>query len=81
MSQPAYAQCWGPRFAPPHVDERLFFYAGFVVLNWSFSWEDRILNEPELRTLLRTYFDSEVPRMYWERHGDWHAPEAAVAAG
>ncbi|MEU7868746.1 DUF6082 family protein [Dactylosporangium sp. NPDC049140] len=75
MREPAYAQCWGPRFAPLHVDERLFFVAGFVVLNWQFAWEDRVLNERELRVLLRTYFDSEVPRMYWERHGNWPDPQ------
>ncbi|WP_238010628.1 DUF6082 family protein [Dactylosporangium sp. AC04546] len=74
MAEPAYAQCWGARFAPAHVDERLFFFASFVLLNWSFAWEDRLINEPKLRELLRAYFDSEIPRMYWERHGDWHNP-------
>ncbi|MFI5915937.1 DUF6082 family protein [Dactylosporangium sp. NPDC051541] len=75
MRTPAYSQCWGSRFAPAHVDERLFYFAGFVVLNWEFAWEDRVINERELRVNLRSYFDSEVPRMYWERYGDWHDPQ------
>ncbi|MET7401147.1 DUF6082 family protein [Dactylosporangium sp. NPDC005572] len=33
-----------------------------------------VLSPLKLRELLRAYFDSEIPRMYWERHGDWHNP-------
>jgi hypothetical protein len=72
LENPAYAQCWGPRFAPDHVDERLFFYCAFVVLNWAHAWDDGLLAEARLRDLLKAYFDSEVPRMYWERNGDWN---------
>jgi hypothetical protein len=74
LKDPIYAQCWGPRFSPGHVDERLFFYCGFVVLNWAHAWDDRLINDAKLRQLLKAYFDSEVPRMYWERNGDWHQP-------
>lgn len=74
LENPGYAQCWGPRFAPDHVDERLFFYASFVVLNWSYAWEDRLISELKLRELLRAFFGSEIPRMYWERNGEWQQP-------
>lgn len=74
LEEPGFAQCWGARFAPDHVNEGLFFYSSFVVLNWSYAWEDRLISEPKLRQLLRAFFSSEVPRMYWERNGDWHQP-------
>src|SRR6266508_4512958 len=44
MDNPQYAQCWGARVAPQHVDERLFYYANFLVLNWYDAWEDGLLD-------------------------------------
>src|SRR6185437_330019 len=78
INEPAFAQCWGSRFAPDHVDERLFFYTNFVVLNWSFAWEEGDLTEQQARTYLRSFFDSEVPRMFWERHGSIHHPRLTL---
>jgi hypothetical protein len=78
LDEPAYAQCWGSRFAPGHVDERLFFYTNFVVLNWSFAWEEKDLTEEQARTYLCTFFESEVPRMFWERHGQLHHPRLSL---
>jgi hypothetical protein len=78
MEHPQYAQCWGSRFAPEHIEEELFFYTNFVVLNWRYAWEDRLLDEPQARAYMRRFFDSTVPRMFWERHGDWHQPRRAM---
>jgi hypothetical protein len=78
LEEPAYAQCWGSRFAPGHVDERLFFYTNFVILNWSFAWEEGDLTEQQARTFLGSFFASEVPRMFWERHGQLHHPRLAL---
>lgn len=77
IEESAFAQCWGSRFAPPDVDERLFYYTNFVVLNWTFAWEEGDLTEQQARNFLRSFFDSEVPRMFWERHGEWHQPRLA----
>lgn len=78
LEDPAYAQCWGSRFAPGHVDERLFFYTNFVVLNWSYAWEEGDLTEQQARAYLSSFFDSEVPRMFWERHGPLHHPRVTL---
>jgi hypothetical protein len=78
LAEPAYAQCWGSRFSPDTVDERLFFYTNLIVLDWSYAWEDGDLTEVQARQFLRSFFDSEVPRMYWERHGDWHHPRLTL---
>jgi hypothetical protein len=78
LTEPAFAQCWGSRFAPEHVDERLFYYTNFVVLNWSYAWEQRLLPERMAREFLRDFFDSEVPRMFWERRGDSHHPRLTL---
>jgi uncharacterized membrane protein len=72
IDEPAFAQCWGSRFAPADVDERLFFYTNFVILNWSFAWEEGDLSERQARASLSSFFDSEVPRMFWERNGHFH---------
>jgi hypothetical protein len=69
LDEPAFAQCWGSRFAPEHIDERLFFYTNFVVLSWSDAWEEGDLTEQQARAYLSSFFDSEIPRMFWERHG------------
>lgn len=78
LEEPAYAQCWGSRFAPGHVDERLFFYTNFLVLNWSYAWEEGDLTEQQARAYLSRFFDSEVPRMFWERHGPLHHPRITL---
>jgi hypothetical protein len=78
MHQPKFGQCWGARFAPDHVDESLFFYTSSVVNLWSHAWEDRLLTEEQARSFMRQFFGSEVPRMFWERHGDWHHPRRTL---
>ena len=78
LDEPGFAQCWGSRFAPPHVDERLFFYTNFIILNWEHAWEHRLLSERQARAHIRTFFDSEVPRMFWERYGDSHHPRLTL---
>ena len=77
MANPAYRQCWGSRVSPPHVDENLFYYCRLVVKLWTDSWEQGKIGEPLAREYLRSFFDSEVPRMFWERAGDWHRPGPA----
>lgn len=78
IDDPRLAQCWGARFAPPHIDETLFFYTNMIVQQWTYAWEDHLLTEEQARDYLRQFFDSEVPRMFWERHGDWHQPRRTL---
>ncbi|GAA3736206.1 hypothetical protein GCM10022225_18660 [Plantactinospora mayteni] len=72
VENPEYCQCWGARVSPDHVDERLFYYCSLVIKSWTRAWERRGLTEPEARNFLAQFFDSEVPRLFWQRHGDWH---------
>jgi len=78
LEHPEYGQCWGSRFAPDHVDETMFFYTNMIVELWSRTWADRQLTEEHARSYARKFFDSEVPRMFWERHGDWHLPRRTL---
>jgi uncharacterized membrane protein len=77
MANPSYRQCWGSRVSPAHVNEDLFYYCQLLVKLWTDSWEQRKIDEPLARAYLRSFFDSEVPRMFWERTGDWHRPGPA----
>ncbi|MDY7086229.1 MAG: DUF6082 family protein [Actinomycetota bacterium] len=77
MANPAYRQCWGARVSPNHVAEDLFYYCRLLMKLWTDSWEQRKIDEPLARAYLRSFFDSEVPRMFWERTGDWHRPGPA----
>ena len=77
MVNPAYRQCWGSRVSPAHVGEDLFYYCQLLVKLWTDSWEQRKIDESLARAYLQTFFDSEVPRMFWERTGDWHRPGPA----
>jgi hypothetical protein len=43
-----------------------------LVKLWTDSWEQRKIDESLARAYLQSFFDSEVPRMFWERTGDWH---------
>jgi hypothetical protein len=36
----------------------------------------RRIDERQAREYLKNFFDSEVPRLFWESHGDWHRPGA-----
>ncbi|GAA4679439.1 DUF6082 family protein [Phytohabitans rumicis] len=69
MDDPAYGQCWGPRVSPPEVDERFFYYVNLILMVWSHTWENQQVSEDQIRTYARTLFDSEVPRLYWQRFG------------
>jgi hypothetical protein len=72
MENPAYRQCWGARVSPPGVGEDLYYYCGKVIKVWTRSWELGIIDESQARAYLKNFFDSELPRQYWEAHGDWH---------
>ena len=72
MENPAYRQCWGSRVSPGHIGEDLFYYCSRVVKLWTDSWEQGKIDETLARDYLRKFFDSEVPRIFWEKYGDWH---------
>jgi hypothetical protein len=72
MENPKYRQCWGARISPEGVDEELFYYCSKVVKLYTKAWELRNIDETQAREYLRNFFDSEIPRLYWRRHGDWH---------
>jgi len=72
MDEPIYRQCWGARTAPDDVDEALFYYCNSVIKSWKVAWELRELTEVQVRSYLANFFDSEVPRLFWHMHGDWH---------
>jgi hypothetical protein len=77
MANPAYRQCWGARVSPDHVGEDLFYYCQLLVKLWTDSWEQQKIDEPLARAYLQSFFDSEVPRIFWERTGDGHRPGPA----
>ncbi|MFF5077993.1 DUF6082 family protein [Actinoplanes sp. NPDC000266] len=72
MDEPVYRQCWGARIAPDGMDEDVFYYCNAIVNTWKQAWELRDLPEAQLRGYLERFFDSEVPRLFWRLHGDWH---------
>lgn len=77
MQYPKYRQCWGARVSADGVDEDLFYYCSKVIKGWRRSWELKKVDEAQVREYLRNWFDSEIPRLFWEAHGDWHRSGAA----
>ncbi|GGL04454.1 DUF6082 family protein [Mangrovihabitans endophyticus] len=74
MEHPHFRQCWGPRVSPEHIDEELFYYCSKVVKLWIRSWQLGRITEQQAREYLARFFDSEVPRRFWEQYGNWHLP-------
>ncbi|GAA0468291.1 hypothetical protein Ade02nite_79160 [Paractinoplanes deccanensis] len=72
MDEPVYRQCWGARVAPEGLDEDLFYYCNRILKAWKQGWDLREMSETQTRRFLANFFDSEVPRRFWELHGDWH---------
>lgn len=70
MDEPRYRQCWGARMAPDDVDEALFYYCNRVLRSWKVAWELHDLSEAQARAYLASFFQSEIPRRFWQRHGD-----------
>lgn len=69
MDDSSYAQCWGPRVSPVQVDESLFYYVNLILMHWSHASEHRQVSDDQIRRYASALFESEVPRLYWERHG------------
>lgn len=72
MENPKYRQCWGSRVTPAGVEEDLFFYCSKVIKNWARLWDLGVIDEVRVREYLRGFFDAEIPRMFWEKHSEWH---------
>jgi Family of unknown function (DUF6082) len=72
IENPRYRQCWGARVAPDGIEEDLFYYCSNVLKSWARAWELKKIDERQAREYLRNFFDSEVPRLFFEQHGDWH---------
>ena len=72
MESPKYRQCWGARVSPQDIDEDLFYYCSKIIKMWAQAWELHRIDERQARDYLRNFFDSEIPRLFWESHGDWH---------
>jgi hypothetical protein len=72
MENPKYRQCWGARVSPEGMDEDLFYYCSKLIKCWTRAWELNKIDEAQARQYLANFFDSEVPRRFWEMHGDWH---------
>lgn len=72
IENPRYQQCWGGRVAPDGVEEDLFYYCSNVLKSWTRAWELKKIDEQQAREYLRGFFDSEIPRLFFEKHGDWH---------
>ncbi|MEV6844714.1 DUF6082 family protein [Actinoplanes sp. NPDC051411] len=77
MENPKYRQCWGARVSPQDVDEDLFYYCSKLIKMWTQAWELHRIDERQAREYLKNFFDSEIPRLFWESHGDWHRRGAA----
>lgn len=43
-----------------------------MVKRWTDAWEQGLIDEQQAREYLRNFFDSEVPRLFWKAHGEWH---------
>jgi hypothetical protein len=69
MDEPMYRQCWGIRMAPDDVDEALFYYCNRMIKSWKAAWELRDLSEAQARAYLTSFFQSEIPRLFWHQHG------------
>jgi hypothetical protein len=76
MEDPVYGQCWGPRVAPDHMDERLFYYTNTILMAWLYAWECGDLSDDAVRAYVRAMADSEIPRQYWRMHGPWRLQSA-----
>jgi len=72
IDNPRYQQCWGARVAPDGIEEDLFYYCSNILKSWARAWELKKIDERQAREYLRGFFDSEVPRLFFEKHGDWH---------
>ncbi len=72
IENPRYQQCWGDRVAPEGIEEDLFLYCSNILKSWARAWELRKIDERQAREYLRGFFASEVPRLFFEKHGDWH---------
>ncbi|WP_370318360.1 DUF6082 family protein [Actinoplanes sp. ATCC 53533] len=72
IENPRYRQCWGARVAPDGIEEDLYYYCSNIFKSWARAWELKKIDERQAREYLRGFFDSEVPRLFFERHGDWH---------
>jgi hypothetical protein len=71
MDEPMYRQCWGARMAPDDIDEALFYYCNRMIKSWKIAWELRDLSEAQARGYLSSFFQSEIPRLFWQQHGQW----------
>ena len=71
MDEPMYRQCWGARMAPDDIDEALFYYCNRMIKSWKAAWELRDLSEAQARAYLASFFQSEIPRLFWRQHGQW----------
>ncbi|BCJ55068.1 hypothetical protein Asp14428_65430 [Actinoplanes sp. NBRC 14428] len=69
FDEPEYSQCWGPRFAPDDVDERLYFYTNIILGEWQAAYELGDLSQADVRLYAAIMFKSELPRMFWKQHG------------
>jgi hypothetical protein len=58
--------------APDDIDEALFYYCNRMIKSWKIAWELRDLSEPQARAYLASFFQSEIPRLFWHQHGQWH---------
>jgi hypothetical protein len=77
LDEPMYAQCWGPRMAPPHIDERLFYYVNLIVMLWFYSWESGELRDAQVQSYSAGLFESAVARDFWAWHGSWRLAAAS----
>ena len=73
---PQFAQCWGARVSPAHVPEELFIHTAEIIEYWSRCWRAGLIGEARARALVKNFFDSQIPRMYWERNGSWPEPRS-----
>jgi hypothetical protein len=72
IENPRYRQCWGARVAEDGIEEDLFYYCSNVLKSWARAWELKKIDEQQAREYLRGFFNSEIPRLFFEKHGDWH---------
>jgi hypothetical protein len=71
LDDPVYTQCWGPRMAPPGMDERLFYYVNLILNLWFYSWQHGELRDEQVRVYAASLFEGAVGREFWVWHGGW----------
>jgi len=71
MDDPVYQQCWGGRIAPEGIEEDLFSFCNLVLRSWKRAWDLGDLTESQVRSYLANFFDSEIPRLFWQTHCEW----------